>query len=143
MTPEEKQMREVMQVVAEQVAGFLTTLHPAVAKVDKNRIANAAQAAAMDLPQFQPLVGYLSDPDCRYRLKFELLQLGLIDPKPVKVLEFASPIRLERCANPNEVLSSLTLLSLLLNDSVRALLYFHGYRCNWQVVAVKGEELQQ
>lgn len=125
------QMKAVMKVVMEQVAHFLASLYPDVQKTNPARIIDAAQGAAADVPRFQPLLNAIMDPKSTHVLRFELHRVGIINPKPEKLVEFDSPGRIENCLSGNQVLTTTTLLSLLLNDAVRALLYFHGYRLNW------------
>ena len=132
--PIDEQMKAVVKIVTEQVAHFLATLYPDVYKTNPARIADAAQAAAADVPRFQPLLNAIMSPESTHILRFELHRVGIINPKLEKLIEFDSPGRIENCLSGNEVLSTTTLLSLLMNDGVRALLYFHGYRLNWKLL---------
>lgn len=123
----------IMKIVAQSIMVTLATWYPDVAKTNHKRILEAAQAAAMDLQQYGKIRDLVSDPQGRRKLGLELLRAGIINPKPESLFIVGAPARVEQCATPQEVFTLLTLLALLYDDALRALLYFHGYRINWKL----------
>jgi hypothetical protein len=132
-------LEHVMKNVANHVAQVLAVFYPDTARVNGKKLVEVAQAAAIDISQYGRLQELIQNPDSTQKIRIQIDRVGLINPVPERVVEFASPARLERCQNIQETLSTLQMIALISDPTLRAFLYLQGFRIKWSVYDTKSK----
>lgn len=131
---------QTKRLIGSLATGIYTDLKLMLPVADDKKLQKVALGSAQDqILTLRPLLQKLADP-ATTRLGLRLTRPSALVGGQDESLAFAAPRRLSDCSNLEETLSSATILSAILNPTVRAMLSYEGYRLSFMTGQADAED---